>query len=50
MTQVGHGDEQRKKSKSGKDGSYHRAQVGPGDRGRKKSKIRVGYDLDLIWI
>ena len=41
MAQVGHGDGQRKKSKTGENGSYHTAQVGPGDRGRKKSKIGV---------
>ena len=37
--QFGHGDGQKKKSKTG-------AQVGPGDRGRKKSK----NGLDWIWI
>ena len=50
MAQVGHGDGQRKKSKTGEDGSYHTAQVGPGDRGREKNKKRNGFDLDLIWI
>ena len=46
MTQVGHGDGRRKKSKTGRDGSNHtdQAQVGPGDRGRKKSK-KKGMDL-----
>ena len=39
--QVGHGVGQRKKSKTGEDGSYHTAQVGPGDRGREKSKKNV---------
>ena len=43
MAQVGHGDRQRKKSKTGEDGSYHTPQVGLGDRGRKKSK--KGMDL-----
>ena len=35
--QVGHGDGQRKKSKTEEDGSYYSAEVSPGDRGRKKS-------------
>ena len=45
--QVGHGDGERKKRKSGEDGSNHTAHVGPGDRGRKKSKKE---GIDLIWI
>ena len=44
--QVGHGEGQKKKSKTGEDGSYHTAQIGLGDRRRKKNKI----ELDLIWI
>ena len=51
MAIVGHGDERRKKSKTGEDGSYHTAQVGHGDRRRIKSKKRKGFDyLDLIRI
>ena len=43
--QVGHGDTDRRrmKSKTGEDGSYHKAH---GDKGRKKSK----KGLDWIWI
>ena len=49
MAQIGHGDGQRKKSKSEKDGSHYTAQVGPGDRGRKKSKKRNnGFYLDFF--
>ena len=48
MAQVGYGDGQRKKSKTGEHGCYYTAQVGPGDRGRKKSKKRNGFNL--IWI
>ena len=36
---------QRKKSKTGEDGSYQTAQVGRGDGGRKKSK--TGEDSSL---
>ena len=38
--------DQKRRSKTGEDGSYHTAQIGLGDRGRKKSK----NGLDLIWI
>ena len=48
------GDGRRKKSKTGKYGSYHTAQIVPGNRGRQKRKkmdwIGFGFDLDLIWI
>ena len=39
MAQVGHGDGQRKKRKTGEDGSNHTAQVSPGDIVRKKNKM-----------
>ena len=35
----------KKKRKTGEDGSYHTAQDGHGDRGRRKSKKR----MVLIW-
>ena len=40
---------QRKKIKTGEDGSYHTSQVGPGDRGRKNKKERIlfGSTLDF---
>ena len=37
------GDGQKKKSKTGEDGSNHAAQIGLGDRGRKNSKIWIGF-------
>ena len=51
MAQVDHGDRQRKKSKTGEDGSYHIVQVGPGVKGSKKKGMDfIGFDFDLIWI
>ena len=38
MAQAGHGGGQRKKSKTGEDGSYQTAQDGHGDGLSKKSK------------
>ena len=38
--------DEKRRSKTEEDGSYHTAQIGLGDRGGKKSK----NGLDLIWI